>query len=611
MPPVRRRKSPWVFLLPLLLVGGGVGAWLWTRAQTGRTDEVPTWVVRRGPLRITVTEGGSLQSLNPTTVASSVKGETKIVAVVAEGTQITPADVAAGRVLVELDRSNLEKDRQRQVVTVSASGAELARAQEALKIQENQNESDLRKAALAVEFARIDLQKYVGSALATTLEERAAEADALDLKALASDAALGGEALQERRKRESEIDLAKEEVTRATDKLRWTDDLLSKGYVSKDERAADDLALKRQNVAFEQATTALSIFLTYEFGKQVRTLVSNLRESKDEVLRAKRRADSEVTSKRAEAKGKEDKLRLDEEELARIDGEIQSTTIRARNPGLVVYASSEDRGNWMGDEKPIQPGATIRERQPILSIPDPKSLGVRVNVHESALSKVKPGMRASVVVDAFPDKVLAGRVEKMATLPNSSNRWQNPDLKLYATDIVIEDPPDRVRPGMSARVEILVAEIESTLYVPAQAVAMHAGKPSVWRREAGVATPTAVRVGASNDRYVEVLDGVAEGDVVLLAPPRSPAQAGEADGTKAPGGRDGRPGRGPRGGAAPAPGAPQGPPPSTDASPSGAPAGTPSPSSSRVPPAGPRAPREGAAPPSPAPAPPSSPDRAQ
>ncbi len=74
-----------------------------TRPGVGATSETPLWTVTRGPLRITVTEGGSLQSLNPTTVSSQVKGETKIVAVVPEGSTVTPEDVAAGRVIVELD----------------------------------------------------------------------------------------------------------------------------------------------------------------------------------------------------------------------------------------------------------------------------------------------------------------------------------------------------------------------------------------------------------------------------------------------------------------------------------------------------------------------------
>ncbi|MBL9089291.1 MAG: HlyD family efflux transporter periplasmic adaptor subunit, partial [Planctomycetia bacterium] len=535
-----RRKSPWVFLLPLLVVGGAVGVWLWQRGRVDPASETPLWTVARGPLRITVTEGGSLQSLNPTTVSSQVKGETKIVAVVAEGTYLTDEDVAAGRVIVELDKSNLEEKLQRQVVTVSGAESDLAQGIEALKIQQNQNDSDLRKATLEVQFARIDLQKYVGEAIATRLEAHAAGLETLDYAALSKDEALEGEGLQERRKRESEIDLAREEVARARDKLKWTEELLAKGYVSQDEHVADKLALKRNEVSLEQAQTSLALFLTYEFKKQVQQLVSDLREAKEELGRVERKAASSLASAQADVKGKEDKLRLEKGELERIETEIASCTIRARNPGLVVYASSEERGGWMSEDKPIQPGATIRERQPILSIPDPKALGVRINVHESALAKVKTGHTATVTVDAFPDKPLAGKVDRMGTLPNSANRWQNPDLKLYATDVLLENPPATLRPGMSARVEILIEELASALFVPSPAVTIVGGKPTVYVRTGAGDVARPVTLGASNDRYVEVKAGLEDGDVVLLAPPKAPASPGGKGAAPAGGARGGR-----------------------------------------------------------------------
>lgn len=539
-----RRKGPWPLLVALLVVVGGVGAWLWRSTRETGASDVPLWTVARGPLRISVTEGGSLQSLRSTTVASEVEGETKIVDVVAEGTFLTEDDVAKGRVIVELDKSSLEEKRRRQVITISGADADLARAKEALKIQQNQNESDLRKAALDVQFARIDLRKYVGEAVAGRLEEHAGDIASLDLRALASAEDVGGEALQERRKRESDIALAKEELARARDKLKWTEELLAKGFVSQDEQVADRLALKRNDVALEQADTALSLFTAYEFPKQVQRLVSDLREAKEAETRTKRRADSELASALSDVKGKEEKLTLETAELERIDRQVAACTIRATNPGLVVYASSEDRGNWMGDEKPIQPGASIRQRQPILSIPDPKGLGVRVNVHESALDRVKRGQTASIVVDAFPDRPMRGRVERISTMPNQANRWQNPDLKLYATDVALEDAPNTLRPGMSARVEILVEELASAVYVPVQAVTFVAGKTTVYVREGGDEVARPVRLGLSSDRYVEVVEGLSEGEKVMLAPPKDRHPAGGGKEGAAPSGDRPAPGAG-------------------------------------------------------------------
>ena len=330
-------------------------------------------------------------------------------------------------------------------------------------------------------------------------------------------------------------------MKRAESKLQWTERLLEKGYVSKEEHEADRLALKRQQVALEQANTAEALFKTYEFLKQVRTLQSALLESLESKRRTEEKANSALAQAEAQFREREDKLRLEQEQLKKLEAQAKSCVIRATSPGLVVYASSEDRGGYMGDANPIQEGTTVRERQAIISIPDPTSMGVRVNVHESAMDKVKVGQAARVRIDAFADRPFAGRVVRLSTLPNSANRWQNPDLKVYSTDVAIDDAPGDLRPGMSARVEIQVAELPSALAVPLQAIASIKGKPVVYVREGGRDASRSVTLGLSNERLVEVKDGLSEGDVVLLAPPKEPARVGEPAGPAGKGAGPGAP----------------------------------------------------------------------
>lgn len=544
-PPSPRRRGFGSILVALLVLGGvGGAAWWFLAPGTQAVEAAPTWKVVRGPLRISVTEGGSLQSLRSTMIVSEVEGSTKIVAIVPEGTNVTDDDVAKGRVLVELDSSEIRNKLNRQEISVSDAAAALAQSRGALDIQLNQNASDVRKADLDVRFARLDLDKYLGAPVAEKIvSSKGADGRRVppDVKTLADDPALEGEALQQTRKLRSEIDLADEEVSRASDKLAGTERLLAKGFVSQDELVADRLAKKRQEVAFDQAKTALALFVAYEFPKQVERLASDLLEAEETLLRAKKQAQSAQNQAEADLKGKEEKLRLEKDQFDLLQRQAAACTIRAKSPGLVVYASSIDNNDYR-DGQPIQAGTAVREREAIISIPDPKRMGVRVNVHESALDKVKVGQTVFVTIDAFADRPLLGRIEKLATMPNASNRWQNPDLKVYPTDIVLEDAPAVLRPGMSAKVEILVKDIESALSVPVQAIGYTAGRPAVWRRAGGAGfEPTPVRLGQSSDRFAEVLDGVAEGDVVLLSPPRDAQKAAGAP-------RAGGPAGGPRAG---------------------------------------------------------------
>ena len=251
----------------------------------------PTWTVRRGPLRISVSEGGSLQSLKPVQIASQVEGQAKIISIIPEGTVVTDADVAAGKVLVELDSSDLRQKLNRQQIAQTDADSGVAQARAALDIQRQQNESDERKAGLDVRFAELDLDKYLGRCVAQCAVALPAGTSYADL---AKAEGLEGEALQSMRKLRSDIDLATEEVTRAKDRLAATQRLLEKEYVSKDEEVADRLALKRKEVELEQAKTALDLFLAYEFPKEVEKRRSDLREAGEVLARVRAQGASAI-----------------------------------------------------------------------------------------------------------------------------------------------------------------------------------------------------------------------------------------------------------------------------------------------------------------------------
>src|SRR5438094_2020879 len=116
--------------------------------------------------------------------------------------------------------------------------------------------------------------------------------------------------------------------------------------------------------------------------------------------------------------------------------------MQGKKGGLVVYGGSRDDMVYYGGEERIREGATVRERQAIITIPDMTRMAVNVKNHESYIKKVKKGQKARITVDAFPDTTLTGEVTKVGVLPDSANRWMNPDMKVYLTTIAIDGQYD-------------------------------------------------------------------------------------------------------------------------------------------------------------------------
>jgi len=120
----------------------------------------------------------------------------------------------------------------------------------------------------------------------------------------------------------------------------------------------------------------------------------------------------------------------------------------------------------------------------------------------------------------MPDQRFRGTVNKVAPLPDSQSRWGNPDLKVYATEIVITDRLPDLKPGVSARAEVVITNLPNAVTVPIQAVTTRQGKQVVFFAKVPQ-TPVPVTVGMYNTKLIEIVSGVKDGDQILLAPPHS------------------------------------------------------------------------------------------
>ena len=132
----------------------------------------PTFVARRGPLDITVLEGGSLKALESQEIKCEVRvgyQGAKILKIVPEGYFVTEEDVRTNKVLCELDSSDLQNKLVQQEIQYQSAMANLADAEQNYQIQLGQNDSDIKAAQQKGRFARMDFEKYLGDSVAGTI----------------------------------------------------------------------------------------------------------------------------------------------------------------------------------------------------------------------------------------------------------------------------------------------------------------------------------------------------------------------------------------------------------------------------------------------------------
>jgi HlyD family secretion protein len=558
-------------LIAVAVIVIGSIAWAKLSGNRGADKAEPLFTVTRGDLRISVLEAGNIEANRSVTLTSEMDDETTILSLVPEGTYVNEGDV-----LVKLDASSHKDEIDRHQIIVDSAKADLKTAQEAYEIQKNQNESDLRAAQLAVEFARIDLEKYTAGESEEQLT-RAAQAAlgfadelfsnyakeewakqlgetdiapanlsgkdekdspagnrdiSLDFAEMGLDKLAGGDWHQQLRNALYLIVQADTNLKLAKDAYDGSRKLFEKKYVTETQLRADESKFQSAVIDLKKAVEALRLLINYDHPKQLAKLRADYEEAKRELERTDRKAASKLAQKEADRSALESTYRMEKERLDRYKDQLNKSVIKAPQPGLVIYASSmEGRGHMHRGRGMIAEGETVYERQPLIILPDLSKLKVQMRLNESVRDIVKPDQQAIITFEGVPDLTLHGQVEKVALLPDSEENWMNPDLTVYPATITLDAVSEALKPGMTAKVEIIIADLKNVLYVPVQAVTIRENQDVCSVVKGGKKEETPVVVGLSNNNYIEIKSGLKQGDTVLT---NAPITVTEATGLKKP-----------------------------------------------------------------------------
>ncbi len=167
-------------------------------------------------------------------------------------------------------------------------------------------------------------------------------------------------------------------------------------------------------------------------------------------------------------------------------------------------------GGVVLEKKAVQ-GMRFMPGEALYQIADVASVWVLADVFERDLAAVKLGQTVAVTLDAYPGKTFAGKLSYLyPTL--------NPQTRTVPVRIELPNPEGLLRPGMYANVEIKVGAGRTALVVPISAVIDSGTQQRVIvQKEAGRFEPREVKLGMRSDDYVEVKEGVAEGERVVVS----------------------------------------------------------------------------------------------
>ena len=287
---------------------------------------------------------------------------------------------------------------------------------------------------------------------------------------------------------------ADEEVKKKEDSIRFYKRLLERDYVTQSKVNTDLIDLEKAKLAFEIAELKMKVLNEYTYPKNIVQY------------------EADIASAQAKVESDKKSHELDKQRLDHLESQLSLCRIVAPQDGQVIYYMTR----WGGEEDLIKEGKKVYERQILLRLPDISQMQVKGLVNEANIRLVKVGQTATVRLEAFPNQVFNGVVRVVNDYPEPAHWMGGSMSKEYMTTIQILDSPEGIKPGLTAEAKITVNEITDALVLPVQAVFEHGGKTFALTFKDGKWDKIEIKTGPSNDKEVVILEGLKEGDEVVL-----------------------------------------------------------------------------------------------
>jgi len=283
---------------------------------------------------------------------------------------------------------------------------------------------------------------------------------------------------------------------------------------SKTSTADKQFAVEKARSEVEKARIAAAVPKDLLALREYQDRQLALKRAETELAKAREDLDAATRGSARDVDVKKISLEKSQREIHNAEEAIDALTLRAPRAGMVLIGDHP----WEG--RKLRLGDTVWVGMTVASLPDLSAMSVQASLSDVDDGRVQPGMEVLCTLDAYPDQVYKGRVTDVSPVARESRR--SPLLRSFPVHVRLDrSDPQRMRPGMSVRVEVLGPEVKGALLVPraaldfasgpgaAGSIPGTAGGPPRALPASGGAVP--VKLGACAALECVVESGLAEG----------------------------------------------------------------------------------------------------
>ncbi len=192
---------------------------------------------------------------------------------------------------------------------------------------------------------------------------------------------------------------------------------------------------------------------------------------------------------------------------------LDNQVVKAPHDGYFVLEK-----NWFGQQSSV--GSTVFAGSKFASIPNLEKMEAVLNVLEAEAAGLANGQSATVLIDAFPERVLHGKVSSVSATAAPIER--DSPVKYFTVVVELDEAdPDWIKPGAMVRAEVLINQLSNTIAIPNQAVFQKDSSNWVLLQQGNELVHRTVKLGLRGANRSQVIEGLESGDEIALFPPQA------------------------------------------------------------------------------------------